>query len=290
LGAKLAGLSDGTVQGKRQFFYPPETIRVQDTIYSSEEDYRLLTITSGTRSNPLNQMIRNQFYALRDRAVNGLTDTNNDGAADMDTRGAAPVSKFYTLSSVDLQDVTDDVLQTELNAKNKAQQDGTTYSGSYEAKVKEIQGKKGWYLNLQDVTTKAWKGEKGLASPVILDGKVFFTTYTPVAEISVPQGDSCTTTFSDGTSKLYALDIFMGGAAYDFSEAKPGQEAKIVNGKDVFGEANDRSKNIKPGLTTDIQFRIPKNGRARPMTNDPLLGRELAVENPLVPTFWMQQQ
>jgi type IV pilus assembly protein PilY1 len=289
LGAKLAALSDGTVTGKRQFFYPPEVIRVRDTVYSAEEDYRLVTVTSGTRPNPLNQLIQNQFYALRDRAVDGLVDNNNDGSADMDTRGAAPVSKFYTLSLVDLQDVTNDVLQTELNAKIKAGQDGTNYTGNYEAKVKELQDKKGWFLNLQDATTKAWKGEKGLASPVIMDGKVFFTTYTPVSELSVPQGDSCTTTFSDGTSKLYALDIFMGGSAYNFSDAKPGEEAKVVNGKDVLGDAADRSKNIKPGLTTDIQFRIPKNGRARPMTNDPLLGKELSVENPLTPTFWMQE-
>ena len=290
LGAKLASLSDGTVQGKRQFFYPPETIRVQDTIYSSEEDYRLLTITSGTRSNPLNQTIRNQFYALRDRAVNGLLDSNNDGAADMDTRGATPVSKFYTLSLTDLQDVTDDVLQTELNAKTKAQQEGTTYSGNYEAKVKEIKGKKGWYLNLQDVMTKAWKGEKGSASPVILDGKVFFTTYTPVAEISVPQGDSCTTTFSDGTSKLYALDIFTGGAAYDFSEAKPGDPANTADGKNVFGEANDRTKNLKSGMVGDILPVFDENGDIRFLSNDPSLYNELMLRNPLVPTFWMQKQ
>jgi type IV pilus assembly protein PilY1 len=291
LGAKLAALSDGTVQGKRQFFYPPEVIRVQDTIYSSEEDYRLVTITSGTRSNPLNQTIRNQFYALRDRAVNGLLDNNNDGAADMDTRGATPVSKFYTLSLVDLQDITDDVLQTELNAKTKAQQEGTTYSGNYEAKVKEIQGKKGWYLSLQDVTTKAWKGEKGSSSPIILDGKVFFTTYTPVAEISIPQGDSCTTTFSDGTSRLYALDIFMGGAAYDFSEVKPGEGANPLDVKSsVFGEANDRTKNLRSGMVGDILPVFDENGNIHFLSNDPLQYYEVILKNPLAPTFWMQEQ
>jgi len=296
VGAKLAALSDGTVQGKRQFFYPPEVIRVQDTVYSSEEDYRLVTITSGTRSNPLNQTIRNQFYALRDRAVNGLLDSNNDGAPEMDTRGAPPVSKFYTLSLVDLQDVTDDVLQTELNSKTKAQQEGTAYSGNYEAKVKEIKDKKGWYLNLQDVTTKAWKGEKGSASPVILNGKVFFTTYTPpMDEISVPKGDSCTTTFSDGFSRLYALDIFMGGAAYDFSEAKPGQEAKMVNGKEIFGDANDRSMKLSSGLVVGMST-TSKDGRTRyqrppcrkgdPNCDPP----PPPPPNPLVPTFWMQKQ
>lgn len=290
LGAKLAALSDGTVQGKRQFFYPPDVIRVKDTIYSADEDFRLVTITSGTRSNPLNQTIHNQFYALRDRAVDGLNDANKDGVADMDVRGGTVANKFYTLSQTDLQDVTDDVLQTELNAKTQAAQEGKDYSGSYEAKVKELQGKKGWYLNLQDSTTQAWKGEKGLASPVILDGKVFFTTYTPVSEISVPQGDSCTTTFSDGTSRLYALDIFMGGAAYNFSDAKPGEEAQKVDGKGTFGDATDRSKTIKSGLTTDLQFRIPKDGDARLMTNDALLGREVSVDNPLTPTFWMQEE
>jgi Tfp pilus tip-associated adhesin PilY1 len=196
---------------------------------------------------------------------------------------------------VDLQDVTDDVLQTELNSKTKAQQEGTAYSGNYEAKVKEIKDKKGWYLNLQDVTTKAWKGEKGSASPVILDGKVFFTTYTPVAEISVPKGDSCTTTFSDGFSKLYALDIFMGGAAYDFSEAKPGQEAKMVNGKEIFGDANDRSMNLSSGLVAGM-FTTSRDGTTtyqKPpcREDDPnCKGGPPSMKNPLVPTFWMQKQ
>jgi len=143
-------------------------------------------------------------------------------------------------------------------------------------------------LNLQDATTKAWKGEKGLASPVILDGKVFFTTYTPVAEISVPKGDSCTTTFSDGISKLYMLDIFMGGAAYDSSEANLGSPPKPVDGN---GEISDRSMDIGTGLVTDLVFYLPEKGPMKPALPPRKREKDMpSLENPLEPTFWMQQQ
>jgi len=53
-------------------------------------------------------------------------------------------------------------------------------------------------------------GEKSLSSSVTISGKVLFTTFSP-------EGDLVQCGFSRGTGRLYAVDLFTGGAAVDFN-------------------------------------------------------------------------
>ncbi len=182
---RMAVLGDMGTNERRRFFYPPAMIRISDSIYSVETDYDLLAITSGTRPEPLETTVQNHFYALRDLELSTLAGNNVES---------------ITLN--DLYDATENVIQ----------------QGDEQSVIKattDLRQKKGWYINLQGDEKgdkKAWVGEKGLASPLILDGKVYFTTYTPPSQ----NEDECD--FSEGISKVYMLELLSAGAAFDVDE------------------------------------------------------------------------
>ena len=68
-------------------------------------------------------------------------------------------------------------------------------------------GSPGWRLELRD---GGWIGEKVLAESRTFDNQVFFTTFTPGAGASA---SSCEPAL--GTTKLYIVDIFNGGAVHN---------------------------------------------------------------------------
>jgi type IV pilus assembly protein PilY1 len=261
--AALANSSDPTAT--RQFFYPPEVVNVNDSIYSSTQNYDLVTIVSGKRTNPLNTTIHDQFYVLRDRAITGLQDSGN-GNAKLDDPTKSPVTNFYTLGLSDLYNATSNVIQ---------QGSGTTQVQA----VQDLKNKQGLYIDLME-TSGAFIGEKGLASPVIIAGKVFFTTYTPPVDVGNVSG--CTVS-GDGVSKLYALDMLTGGAAYNYSKS----------GSPNYTQA-DRSKLLRQGVTSDLvpmflQGDGTSTGRIGLLSNSlDTLKDDLGVNLRLTPVFWLQ--
>lgn len=266
VGGRLAALADSTIpESARQFFYPPEVVNVKDSLYSSVDNYDLVTIVSGKRTNPLNTTIHDQFYVLRDRAITGLKDSGN-GNAKLDDPAKSPVTNFYTLGLSDLYNATSNVIQ----------------QGSGTAKVQamqELKDKKGLYIDLAE-TTGAFIGEKGLASPVIIGGKVFFTTFAPPQDVGNVSG--CTVS-GDGTSKLYALDMLTGGAAYNYSKS----------GSPDYTQA-DRSKLLRQGVSSDLvpmflQGDGTSGGRIGLLSNSlDTLKDDLGVNIRLTPVFWLQ--
>ncbi len=70
------------------------------------------------------------------------------------------------------------------------------------ADASQLTGAGGWYLNL------GAGGEKNLSKALTIDGRVFFTTYTP------EQGElTCQPTVTVGNGRLYVLDIITGAPA-----------------------------------------------------------------------------
>jgi|GEM_PF-1251908 len=192
MGMLFATVSDTTNTERRRFFYAPELIRISDSKYSSVVDYDLLAIVSGTRTEPLDRLVRNQFYAFRDEQQGPLTNTLD----------------LTPITTKQMVDLTDNVIQ----------------EGDENARVQvvvELKGKKGWYVNLQEEPgdDKSWIGEKGTSEPLIKDDKVYFTTYVPPAQ------STSVCEFSEGFSRFYALDILTAGAVYNFDETtKEGQD------------------------------------------------------------------
>ena len=261
--AALANSSDPTAT--HQFFYPPEVVNVKDSLYSSVENYDLVAIVSGKRTNPLNTTIHDQFYVLRDRAITGLQD-GGGGNAKLDDPTKAPVTNFYTLGLSDLYNATSNVIQ----------------QGSSTAQIQamqELKDKKGLYIDLME-TNGTFVGEKGLASPVIIGGKVFFTTYTPPQDVGNVSG--CTVS-GDGTSKLYALDMLTGGAGYNYSKS----------GSPNYTQA-DRSKLLRQGVSSDLvpmflQGNGTSGGRIGLLSNSlDTLQDDLGINLRLTPVFWLQ--
>ncbi|MDD2814941.1 MAG: PilC/PilY family type IV pilus protein [Thiotrichaceae bacterium] len=266
VGGRLAALADSTVpESARQFFYPPEVVNVKDSLYSSVDNYDLVTIVSGKRTNPLNTTIHDQFYVLRDRAITGLQD-GGSGNAKLDDPAKSPATNFYTLGLSDLYNATSNVIQ---------QGSGTAQVQA----MQELKDKKGLYIDLVE-TTGAFVGEKGLASPVIIDGKVFFTTFAPPQDVGNVSG--CTVS-GDGTSKLYALDMLTGGAAYNYSKS----------GNPDYTQA-DRSKLLRQGVSSDLvpmflQGDGSSTGRIGLLSNSlDTLQDDLGVNLRLTPVFWLQ--
>jgi type IV pilus assembly protein PilY1 len=264
VGGRLAILADSTVpESARQFFYPPEVVNVKDSLYSSVENYDLVTIVSGKRTNPLNTTTHDQFYVLRDRAIAGLQDSGN-GNAKLDDPTRVPETNFYTLGLSDLYNATSNVIQ----------------QGSDTAKVQamqELKDKKGLYIDLVE-SSGTFIGEKGLASPVVIGGKVFFTTYVPPQDVGNVSGCSVS---GDGTSRLYALDMLTGGAAYNYSKS----------GSPNYTQA-DRSKQLRQGVTSDLVpmfLQGDTGGRVGLLSNSlETLKDDLGVNLRLTPVFWLQ--
>jgi type IV pilus assembly protein PilY1 len=288
IGGRLAMVSDADsrdpqVMHRRRFFYPPEVVRLSDATYSATSDYFAVAITSGTRPSPLSTSTHDRFYLFRDRAVDGLID-DGTGRAREDRRRATPTTFFYTLGEQDLYDATPNLIQ---------ESDG----GKVQIEVDKMRESMGWYLCLTensvcddsaasfgdgDNEASAWIGEKGLASPIILDGKVFFTTYLPTSDTETDPSDICNVIVPEGQSRMYALDLLTGGAAYDFDKTNNDGENDL--------KSSDRYMSLRDGITSDISAMLLENGEFRLLTNDlSTLRNAPSIRSDLQPTFWAQE-
>lgn len=191
----------GGTNSYRRFFYPPDVVSVEDNMYSSTAFYDLVLIESGERFDPLGSRIQNRLYAFRDRALFTLNDADGDNNADQDAAAfldadVERINNFFTITEQYLYDATANVLQS-------SSADTVTLDNEQAAIKRSL----GWYVDLEST------GEKGLSSPVVLDGKVYFTTFVPPVGIS---GSACSV--SEGTARLYVVDVLTGGAAENLSE------------------------------------------------------------------------
>jgi len=183
--------NDQTLVDQRKFFEPPDVIQVRGgTGFSSVANYDMVTIVSGDRANPLSFDVQDRFFAFRDTVIGLMAD---DGLP-LGIAGDGNADNFTTLKGAldspldpgDLFDVT-----------NIVDPQGTDLTN--------LQNANGYYINLVDL------GEKGLSSPITLEGKVFFTTYLPDKVVST---SACQ--LLEGSGVLYAIDVLNGTAVFNF--------------------------------------------------------------------------
>ena len=71
-----------------------------------------------------------------------------------------------------------------------------------------LQNANGFYFDLVD------PGEKGLSSPIVLGGTVFFTTYLPEQVVNVA---ACT--LAEGAGVLYGINVLNGTAVFNWDQS-----------------------------------------------------------------------
>jgi type IV pilus assembly protein PilY1 len=173
---------------------------------------------TGDRANPLRTDQADWFYCVKnDWRTGPLTVTavvsdyptlDDDPGGDPDGNDDDPV----------IRDVSDNKIQ-----------DGTIAEQQAAREALEKKYNRGWCLALEN------SGEKCLSTPVVYDGIVYFTTYTPASRTPVVDDPCLSNNPGEGVTRLYALDFRTGAAVCDFG------------GDDQLGK-DDRCKVILDGL------------------------------------------
>ena len=164
--AELGDFADNTsaIADQRRFFYPPSVANVG----SAGGAYFAVAIGSGYRAHPLNDEIDDRIYMLKDsNAFSALTAANY---SDLESVKESNLSDLTTAGSTELDDL------------------GTT---------------DGWMIRLLGTDNRGdtTEGEKVLAAPLIFDGSLIITTYTPNTEPDPCRPDNT------GVGKVYFLSL-----------------------------------------------------------------------------------
>ncbi|GAA0353038.1 hypothetical protein GCM10009092_16710 [Bowmanella denitrificans] len=203
-GAQMASFStDGSAADNRRFYYGPDVSEIS----LANEHYYAVALGSGYRAHPLNTQIQDNMYMIKDKGVFTLDQDGNYGLP------STPIT------TADLYDATNHLLTS-------------SSSSQREIEAAAFASKQGWYIRLGS------GGEKVLASPLILNYKLFFTTYVPA---SISQSLCAPPT---GNSRAYLVELINGNAVKDFNN----------NGEK---EHADRHANLKQtGIAPDTKILI----------------------------------
>jgi type IV pilus assembly protein PilY1 len=176
---------DGTIKGGRLAHLQPASASRNDNrrfyagisvaLVPTKDGSQFLAVSVGTgfREKPLETGQYNHFYSIRDYGVFSRT-----------------ITKDVTLS--DLADVTTLVGDTDADGISDASEAITDQATG--ARLKE-----GWYIKLESAL-----GEKVMASGVVLNFKLYFSTYLP------PSGASTSCDGAKGSSRSYVVDLLDG--------------------------------------------------------------------------------
>lgn len=201
---KLAKLGGNTDVSDRRFFSAPSIARtiISETIKTevdpllpvivSQVDipYDAILLGSGDRSNPLGTDTEDAFFMIKDEHIFSQSFTGSSIPAIPD---AIEMSGLY-----DYTDNPFGAYKPPLTAAQKSDLETLSFN---------VSEKDGWYIKL----TQA--GEKNTSSAFVLDGFVYFTSYTPPN--LDPDVLSCST--PSGNSYLYVVDLALGISKYNWA-------------------------------------------------------------------------
>ncbi|MEM1110594.1 MAG: hypothetical protein AAGI11_01685 [Pseudomonadota bacterium] len=204
---KVFASNGGTTATDRRFFSAPDVARA--SVEGRAVD--AIMLGTGDRTNPIDRdnpddntdvAVDNQFYMILDEQplpyAAALDNSKCETEPEHDFRCKLP------LSPTDLYDITDNDIQ-----------DGT--AEEIAAASAGLNSANGWRLDLEA------DGEKSLARSLTIQGKLFFTTFSPVLELS-------TCGFSAGSARLYILDLLTGAEVQDFNSDNDTERSWIIGG------------------------------------------------------------
>ena len=188
-----------------RFFHRPDVVSVTENGVRKD----LVVMGSGDRAHPKSDITTdNIFFVLKDNYV---------------TSGDVAVKSRSVLTASDLQNITSSCVT------------GSEAGCSTDALLGN-----GWVLNLE-----AGDAEKNLGSPVVVEGKILFTTYLPEG---LGSENSCSANI--GESLLYVVSLADGSAVYNLS---------VGNFEGLPNAANDRYLVDVEGIGSDPVAVGPKH-------------------------------
>ncbi|MBI3562264.1 MAG: pilus assembly protein PilY [Gammaproteobacteria bacterium] len=244
-GGLLAALSGTDAANNRRFYYAPDVALIATTT----GDQLSISIGSGYREHPLETTSQDRFYMIRDKDVYAPpADTNGDGKPDYPN---------YTEAS--LYDATANTLGLASGSTLSAAQ--TLFNNAH-----------GWYIRLVKADGTTYEGEKVLANSVTFDGKLFFTTFTPVVSA---QATACTP--SQGTAKVYAVNLL---------DATPVSNLAADN---INGSVADRSATlVRGGIPPEPKIIFTSSGNTTCLIGTETCPSALDFSRKLQKSFWKQ--
>lgn len=201
---KLAELGGATNSTDLRFFNEPSIVRtfISETIETEvtdedgqttkivshqEKPYDAVLIGSGDRSNPIGVDTSDSFFMIKDEQIK--------------------TQSFYSASEPTIPAT---ILKSDLyNYTNNPFAQAMTTQARETLEI-AVSNKSGWYIDLEDT------GEKSTAEAIVINGIVYFTTFIPpnldptVVHCEPPNGRGI----------LYAVDLALGTAIYNWSETQ----------------------------------------------------------------------
>ncbi|MCB1742834.1 MAG: VWA domain-containing protein, partial [Gammaproteobacteria bacterium] len=234
LGADAPAADPDDRRDQRKIQYSPDIIPVRGALAynTGGGDYDLIVTVTGDRADPLDENVANFAYGLRDYHTAALQDTDSDGVANNYPSGGLIQGMLLTDATVlsNLFDVTEIQLPIGPEVPNPAF-DLLNLTSTEAQQLEDLRTSKGWMIELgrsiNGIDGSFRPGEKGLSSPLILGGRLFFTTFVPggvdptlfglQADNSASSQDACAT--ADGAGLIYALDALTGAAVINWGDA-----------------------------------------------------------------------
>ena len=118
-------------------------------------------------------------------------------------------------------------------------------------------------------------GEKSLDAPVILSGKLFFTTYLPEGVV-----DASSCALAEGSGRLFGVDVLTGGVVFNYDDAD-GTDERTISDKIYTLGAGIPSSAVPIFQEEGITLLIGGGGGATVVDPD--------IELPRGRTYWYQQ-
>ena len=236
--AALGGseLASPTALNSRKFFHPPDA----SLVLEDGAHFINLAIGSGNQDHPLGSVTQDRLFSVRDYNVRD-------------------VPANYTLVEIDdLYDATDNLVQ-----------DGDADERT--VALTAIEAADGWYIDLENPITGVNEGEKSLSEATTIQGKILYTTFTPV---SASQATNCAP--SQGIARVYQLDARFATAVQE------------INNDDVLDREDRAIDLVRGGIPPEVTILFPQATDGRPLA---FVGPErvpVDLENEPVRTFWIE--
>ena len=166
----IGDVNDGGSQFHR-FFNAPEV----GYFDRGGKQFLAIFLGSGQRPNPLDKLVTDSFYMIKDPNIWAAPDT------------------YESVTRSNLHNSTENKVQEGSDAEQETEK---TLLGAA----------KGWYVDMPNA------GEKVFSQASVYDYAVMFTTYSGTRSGS---NDICAATATSGESSFWALDMLTGGAVFD---------------------------------------------------------------------------